>query len=158
MPSMTSKPAPRPKLRVTSRSWTPSCPQATHNSLGEVDGDDNELASGSELDDCFSRRSGEGNSGNDAFDFSGFSVALPFDDLAGEDDDERIVLTHLPHHRPQKPPGMALRIGRDLFRRSHRHHFPTPAAAFRPQVDNPVGSFNHIQIVLNDHHGIAAIP
>ena len=102
MPSMTSKPAPRPKLRVTSRSWTPSCPQAAHNSLGEVDGDDNELASGSELDDCFSRRSGEGNSGNDAFDFSGFSVALPFDDLAGEDDvfeveDREVVIVKFLH-------------------------------------------------------------
>ena len=70
--------------------------------LGEVDGDDNELASGSELDDRFSRRSGEGNSGNDAFNFPGFSVALAFDDLAGEDDvfeveDREVVIVKFLH-------------------------------------------------------------
>ena len=39
-----------------------------------------------------------------------------------------------------------------------RHDFPAAAAAFRPQVNNPVGGFNHIQIVFNHHNGIATIP
>lgn len=83
---MTSKLAPWPKLRVTFRNCTPSRPQLAHNASGEVNGDDNELADGTELDDRFGRRSGEGGTGYDAFDFSGLSVTLPFDDFAREDD------------------------------------------------------------------------
>jgi hypothetical protein len=83
---MTSKLTPRPKLRVTFRSCTPFCPQLAHDSSGKVDGDDNELAGGTELDDRLGRRSGEGGAGYDAFNFSGLSVTLPLDDFAREDD------------------------------------------------------------------------
>lgn len=84
---MTSRLAPRPKLRVTFRSCTPFRPQlAQHDSSDEVNGDDNELAGGTKLDDCLGRCTGEGGAGYDAFDFPGLSVALPLDDFAREED------------------------------------------------------------------------
>ena len=50
-----------------------------------VDSDDNELACEAELDDCFGRRTGERNAGDDALDFAGLGVALTFNDLPRED-------------------------------------------------------------------------
>ena len=35
--------------------------------------------------------------------------------------------------------------------------WPPPLASFRAQVDDPVGGFDHVQIVFNDDHRIAAI-
>ena len=46
----------------------------------------------------------------------------------------------------------------NVLRRPHRDHLSTPTAAFRPQVDNPISRLDHVQIVLDDDDGIAAIP
>lgn len=45
----------------------------------------------------------------------------------------------------------------DGFRRTGDQDFAAAAAAFRAEIDNPVGSFNHIEVVLNHHDGIALI-
>ncbi len=44
-----------------------------------------------------------------------------------------------------------------LFRRAHGHHLPAARSPLGAHVDQPVGGFDHIQIVLNDHHGVARI-
>ena len=35
--------------------------------------------------------------------------------------------------------------------------FTAAAAAFRAEIDNPVRGFNHVQVVLNYHDGVALI-
>ncbi|CAD5880387.1 Uncharacterised protein [Escherichia coli] len=45
----------------------------------------------------------------------------------------------------------------DGFWRTGDEDFAAPTAAFRPQVDNPVSGFDHVEIVLNYHNGIALI-
>ncbi|MNT46966.1 hypothetical protein D3C72_1836420 [compost metagenome] len=43
------------------------------------------------------------------------------------------------------------------FRRAGNQDLTAAAATFRPQVDNPVRGFNHVQVVLNHHDGISLI-
>ena len=86
MPSITSKAAPLPKLRVTCLSCNDELPQWTHRCSTEVGSDDNELTGEADFDDGLGRCSVEGDSGNDAFDLAGLRIALAFDDLAREDD------------------------------------------------------------------------
>ncbi len=45
----------------------------------------------------------------------------------------------------------------DGFWRTGDEDFAAPTAAFRSQVDNPVSGFDHVEIVLNYHNGIALI-
>ena len=45
----------------------------------------------------------------------------------------------------------------DVFRGAGSHDFAAAIAAFRAKVDDPVCGFNHFQIVLDDHHGIAML-
>lgn len=52
---------------------------------------------------------------------------------------------------------MALRISRYLLRRAHRHDLPTATAAFRPEINDPVCRLDYVQIVFNNHNGIAPI-
>ena len=35
--------------------------------------------------------------------------------------------------------------------------FTAAAAAFRAKIDNPVRGFNHVQVMLDDHDGVALI-
>ena len=51
------------------------------------------------------------------------------------------------------PPRMARRVGRNVFRRAHAHHLSPARAAFGAHVDDPVGGFDDVQVVL-DHHRI----
>ena len=51
---------------------------------------------------------------------------------------------------------MAGLIRRYRFRAAFRNNLPTARATFRPQVYQPVGGFNHIQIVLDDDDAIAS--
>jgi hypothetical protein len=45
----------------------------------------------------------------------------------------------------------------DFFRRTGGDNLATAAAAFRAQVHDPVGGFDDIEVVLDDHHGVAVI-
>ena len=45
----------------------------------------------------------------------------------------------------------------DLFRCTGCDDFSATRAAFRPEVDDPVGSFDHIEIVLNDNERVSMI-
>jgi hypothetical protein len=50
---------------------------------------------------------------------------------------------------------MARLVPRHLFRCALRDDPPTAFAPLRPQVDDPVGGLDHVQVVLDDHHGVA---
>ena len=45
---------------------------------------------------------------------------------------------------------MRMRIARDLLGRAGGDDFAALVAAFRPQVDDPVGGFDDVEIVLDD--------
>lgn len=92
--------SPRPKLRVTLRSSTPSRPQEAHNKLDKVDRDDKERAVGAELDDRFGFDSLKRDTVDGELDLSRFPVALALDDFAGKDDvfeieDREVVIVKL---------------------------------------------------------------
>jgi hypothetical protein len=84
--SITRSDGPRPKLRVTLRSSTPSRLQKAHNELDKVDRDDKERAVGAEPDDRFGFGGCKRDATDDELDLSRFSVALAFNDFAGKDD------------------------------------------------------------------------
>ena len=44
-----------------------------------------------------------------------------------------------------------------LLRRAGHHHAPALAAAFGPEVDDPVGLGDHVQVVLDHDHAVAAV-
>ena len=41
--------------------------------------------------------------------------------------------------------------------RAFGHHEATPDAAFRPEVDHPVGALDDVQVVLDDEDGVAFV-
>ncbi len=43
----------------------------------------------------------------------------------------------------------------DIFRSALAYDLPPGFSAFRAEVDNPVGGFDHFQVVFNDEKGIA---
>jgi hypothetical protein len=43
---------------------------------------------------------------------------------------------------------------RYLTRGAFRYNFAASVAAFRPEVNNPIGILDHIEIVLDDEHRI----
>jgi len=45
----------------------------------------------------------------------------------------------------------------DLFRRTFGNDLPAPHAAFGPEVDDPVGRLDHIEVVFDHHDRIALI-
>ena len=53
--------------------------------------------------------------------------------------------------------GMGVFAGRDLLRGTGGNDLATAGAALRPQVDDPVGGLDHIQVVLDDHDAVAVI-
>jgi hypothetical protein len=86
MPSITKSAFPVPKLRVTSRSWTPRRPQETHWGLDDIDCEDKKPARVARLDDRFSDKSVKRLATNDDFDFSCVAISLSFDNVAREKD------------------------------------------------------------------------
>jgi hypothetical protein len=86
MPSMIRRLSPLPKLRVTCLSEGLPAPQLLQLSSAEVGSDDDELASGANLDDSFAGEAREGLALDDVLGFPARPVALTLDDLPGEDD------------------------------------------------------------------------
>ena len=54
-------------------------------------------------------------------------------------------------------PGIAFRILRHFFWRSCGHDLAAAVAAFGAEVDDPIGGFDHLEIMLDHHHGVALI-
>ena len=50
---------------------------------------------------------------------------------------------------------ITLRVLNDFFRRPFGNNFAATRAAFRPEVNNPVGRFYYIEIMLDDKQSIA---
>jgi len=84
--SITNNDRPRPKLRVTLRTVTPSRPHEAQVVLDTVGSDDEERAARTELDDRFGFNAFKGDTTDDELDFARSSVALTFNDFASEDD------------------------------------------------------------------------
>src|ERR1700761_361049 len=59
--------------------------------------------------------------------------------------------------RCEIPAGKTCLRLRDLLGRPLRDDLPTARAAFRTEVDHPVGGFDHVEIMLDDHDRIALI-
>ena len=47
--------------------------------------------------------------------------------------------------------------GRDLLRRALGNDLPSVYTPFRSQIDDPIGSLDDIQVVLDHHHCVAVI-
>lgn len=52
---------------------------------------------------------------------------------------------------------MRMFIPRHLLRGARRHNLSATRAAFRPKVNHPIRLGDQIQIMLNDHDGVAGI-
>ena len=46
---------------------------------------------------------------------------------------------------------------RNGFRRALGNNDPPTIATLRPHIDNPVGGFNYLKVMLDHHHGITVI-
>ena len=53
--------------------------------------------------------------------------------------------------------GVGIRTGGQLLRRAARHNPPAAVAALGPQVDDPVGRLDHVQVVFDDQHRVAGV-
>src|SRR6202171_1290991 len=53
--------------------------------------------------------------------------------------------------------GIGAAVANDLFRGAGSHHLATLVPTFRTQVDDVIGGFEHVEVVLDDHHRIAGI-
>ena len=65
-----------------------------------------------------------------------------------------------PHRRrivPKRFAGMGCRMQDHLLRRAIGHHSPTAVPTFRTQVNQPVSSADHVQVVLNHHQRMPGI-
>ena len=60
-------------------------------------------------------------------------------------------------HRLEKLPGIAPLLAHDVFRRAGGDDLAAAVAAFGAEVDDPVGGLDHFEIVLDHHHGVAAL-
>ena len=58
-------------------------------------------------------------------------------------------------HRSQIPARVRRLHARDLLRGAGRHHVAAARAAFRAEIDGPIGRFDHIQVVLDDDEASA---
>ena len=60
----------------------------------------------------------------------------------------------LPEHRRQELPRVAVgRLGHHLGRSFDDHH-PTSIASLGPEVDDPVGGLDDVEVVLDDEHRV----
>jgi hypothetical protein len=57
----------------------------------------------------------------------------------------------------QIPPRMTGHVHRNVLRGAHPHHHPASRAAFGPHVDQPIGGFDDVEVVLDHHDGVARI-
>src|SRR2546425_9077826 len=48
-------------------------------------------------------------------------------------------------------------MANELFRRAGGHHASTIVAALGSEIDDPVGGFDHVEVVLDDHDRVALI-
>jgi len=85
IPSITISDGPRPKLRVTSLRCTPVRLHAAQRGLVAVDGEGEEVAIRSDLNDGFRWDAAEGVASDHVFDFPRLPVALALNDCARED-------------------------------------------------------------------------
>src|ERR1019366_4061922 len=57
----------------------------------------------------------------------------------------------------EKASGVRVFVAGDLLRRALPYNAPTALAAFRAEVDDPIGFGNEVQVMLDDNHRMAAI-
>src|SRR5215470_15148718 len=57
----------------------------------------------------------------------------------------------------QRLPRIRLLVLRNRFRRPFGDDLSAAFAAFGAEVDHPIGRFNHVQVVLDDDHGVAQV-
>ena len=57
----------------------------------------------------------------------------------------------------EKFAGMRLRVARDLLRRAGGDDLAALIAAFRAEVDQPIGGLDHVEVVFDDHERSAGI-
>src|SRR5215212_10665456 len=62
-----------------------------------------------------------------------------------------------PQEGRQEGTGERGRVLGYLLRRAHRDHLATGLATLRPQVDDPVGRLDDVQVVLDDYHRVARV-
>src|SRR5436309_3294085 len=58
---------------------------------------------------------------------------------------------------PQILSGLARGYAYDFFRRSGSHQLSALLTAFRAEINDPIGAFNHLQIMLDHDEGVAGI-
>src|SRR5581483_10593886 len=63
----------------------------------------------------------------------------------------------VPEQRRQELAGVTLRRLGHHFRGSLDDHHPTSIASLGPEVDDPVGGLDDIEVVLDDEHGVALV-
>ena len=61
-------------------------------------------------------------------------------------------------HWCEKRTGMRLSSSRNVLWRARGDDLPVARATLGPEVDKPVCCFDHIEVMLNDQHGIATVP
>ena len=54
-------------------------------------------------------------------------------------------------------PSMALGTGGDLFGSAFGNDLASLVAGVGAEIDDPIGGFNHVEIVLDDNDGMAGI-
>src|ERR1700730_16771388 len=59
----------------------------------------------------------------------------------------QVTVSFLSQQRSQKSSGVTVRKTGNCFRRARADNFATTLAAFRAKIDNPVGAFNHLEVV-----------
>src|SRR5438445_6395272 len=59
--------------------------------------------------------------------------------------------------RAQELPGVRLGYLRDLLRRADGDHLAARLAALRPEVDDPVGLLDHVEVVLDHEHRVPGV-
>src|SRR5207245_8898046 len=60
-------------------------------------------------------------------------------------------------HPAQHPPGVGGLHARDLLGRAGGDNFAAAIAALRPQIDDPVGVADDVEVVLDHHDGVAGL-
>src|SRR5690242_6252261 len=60
-------------------------------------------------------------------------------------------------HRLQERAGVAALLPDDLLGRACRDDLAAGVAALGAEVDDPVGGLDHLEIVLDDDHGVALV-
>ena len=63
----------------------------------------------------------------------------------------------LPQHPRQIPPRITPLHLHHVFGRPHSNDLPSPHAAVRPQIQNPIRRLDDVEIMLDYHHGVALV-